>query len=398
MTNRQIFLFGLVLSVFVALFTGGRFIYFIAVAMLVVFVSSYFMVVWNSKNMYLFFNISEEVLTVGDKLWIEYKLSNMSVLPVSYALMTFVVSKRLGEMGFPSETAFYGPYQMITIRKNVTCQNRGYYTLGKLVVDIQDPLGLFSRRVVFDRAIDLTVYPRVHAIQSFDLPAKEFFGKVTVPMQTHEDFTSMKSIREYRIGDSMKKIHWKLSSKLDHPLVKEYDLSADTKVYMLVDGYKETIRPEELDTQDGLVEIAISLIHYFLEYNISVSLVCNTLKRLSIQGKDMARFGLFLEELTGYVPTGEQTFVQFLKAETNKLYYGSTIIAVTDKLTDDLLYTVLGLREKRFDIVLIFYGEDSRLHSDELDLLNHQGISTYSLSSRSDISKTLEVSYDKKAL
>lgn len=398
MTNKQIYLFGLALSVFTALLTGGQFIYFIAVAMLVVYAISYFMVVWNSKNMYLFFNISEEVLTVGDKFWIEYKLTNMSVVPVFYVLMTFLVSKRLGEMEFPSETAFYGPYQMITIRKNVTCRNRGYYTLGKLVVDIQDPLGLFTRQVVFDRAIDLTVYPKVHAIQKFDLPAKEFFGRVTVPMQTHEDFTSMKSIREYRVGDSMKKIHWKLSSKLDHPLVKEYDLSADTKVYMLVDGYKDTIRPDQLDTQDGLVEVAISLIHYFLGYDISVSLVCNTLKRLSIDGKDMARFGLFLEELTGYVPTGEQTFVEFLKAETNKLYYGSTIIAVTDKLTDDLLYTVLGLKEKRFDVVLILYGEDSGLYPDEIDLLNHQEVATYSILTRQDISKILEVSYDKKAL
>lgn len=398
MTNKQIYLFGLALSVFTALLTGGQFLYFIAVAMLVVYAISYFMVVWNSKNMYLFFNISEEVLTVGDKFWIEYKLTNMSVVPVFYVLMTFLVSKRLGEMEFPSETAFYGPYQMITIRKNVTCRNRGYYTLGKLVVDIQDPLGLFTRQVVFDRAIDLTVYPKVHAIQNFSLPAKEFFGRVTVPMQTHEDFTSMKSIREYRVGDSMKKIHWKLSSKLDHPLVKEYDLSADTKVYMLVDGYKDTIRPDQLDTQDGLVEVAISLIHYFLGYDISVSLVCNTLKRLSIDGKDMARFGLFLEELTGYVPTGEQTFVEFLKSETNKLYYGSTIIAVTDKLTDDLLYTVLGLKEKRFDVVLILYGDQSSLYPDEMDLLSHQGVATYSILTRQDISKVLEVTYDKKAL
>lgn len=208
MTNRQIFfLIGLISAILLALFTGGgQFIYFIAVTMLVVLVSSYFMVIWNSKkNMYLFFNISEEVLTVGDNLWIEYKLTNMSVLPAAYVLMTFVASKKLGEMEFASETAYYGPYQMITIRKNVTCKNRGFYTIGKLVVDIRDPLGLFERRVVFDRAIDLTVYPKVHDIQNFNLPAKEFFGRISVPMQTHEDFTSIKSIREYRWGTTLKK-------------------------------------------------------------------------------------------------------------------------------------------------------------------------------------------------
>ena len=397
MTNRQIYLIGLMTAIFLAIFTGGRFIYFIAVTMIVVFVSSYFMVLWNSKKMYLFFNISEEVLTVGDSLMIEYKLTNMSLLPAAYVLMTFVVSKRLGEMEFPSETAYYGPYQMITILKNVTCKNRGFYTIGKLVVDIRDPLGLFERRVVFDRAIDLTVYPKVHDIQRFDLPAKEFFGKISVPMQTHEDFTSMKSIREYRVGDNMKKIHWKLSSKMEQPVVKEFDLSADTKVYMLVDGYKESIDPEDLDLQDGLVETAISLVHYFLEHDVAVSLVCNTLKRLSIDGKDMERFGLYLEELTGFVPTGEQTFVEFVRGETNKLYYGSTIIAVTDTLNENLLYTLFGLREKSFDVVLVLYGEDSMIMPDEREILKNRGILAYSIETKDDISKILEVSYEFKA-
>tara|TARA_Y100000588_G_C14195118_1_gene899840 strand:- start:359 stop:1555 length:1197 start_codon:yes stop_codon:yes gene_type:complete len=397
MTNKQIYLIGLFVAICLALFTGGRFIYFIAVTMLVVFLSSYWMVWWNSKNMYLFFNISEEVLTVEDNLWIEYKLTNMSILPAAYVLMTFVVSKRLGEMEFPSEAAYFGPYQMITIRKNVTCRNRGFFTIGKLLVDIRDPLGLFERQVVFDRAIDLTVYPKVHDIQNFNLPAKEFFGRISVPLQTHEDFTSMKSIREYRRGDNTKKIHWKLSSKMEHPYVKEFDLSADTKVYMMVDGFRETINPENLDLQDGLVETSISLIRYFLENDVAISLVCNTKNRLAIEGKDMERFGLYLDELTGYIPTGEKSFVEFVRGETSKLYFGSTIITLTDSLSESLLYTLLGLREKRFDVVLILYGENSMIMPDELEILKNRGVLSYCIPTRKDISKLLEVRYETKA-
>jgi len=395
MTNRQIYLIGLSAAMVTALITGGRFIYFIAITMLVVLISSYFMVWWNSKQMYLFFNISEEVLTVGDELKIEYKLTNMSILPAAYTLMTFVISKRLGEMEFPSEAAYFGPYQMITIRKYVPCKNRGFYTIGKLVVELQDPLGLFSKQVIFDRAIDLTVYPKVHDIEMFNLPAREFFGRINVPMITHEDFTSLKSIREYRRGDNMKKIHWKLSSKLEQPVVKEFDLSADTKVYMLVDGYREKIDPNNLDLQDGLVETSISLVHYFLQHDVAVSLICNTHGRLSIEGKDMGRFGLFLEEMTGFIPTGEQTFDEFLRTETSKLYYGSTIIAVTDDLDEVLFYTLLGLREKKFDVVLVLYGQSEYL-LEELELLKSRGVLIYCIESREMISKVLEVRYESK--
>lgn len=179
--------------------------------------------------------------------------------------------------------------------------------------------------------------------------------------------------------------------------MKEFDLSADTKVYMLVDGYKKTINPENLDLQDGLVETAISLAHYFLKHDVAVSLVCNTLKRLYIEGKDMERFGLFLEELTGFIPTGEQTFVEFVRGETNKLYYGSTVIAVTDSLDERLLYTLLGLREKRFDVVLILYGDESGIMPAEYEILKNRGIPSFCIETRDHISRKLEVSYEFKA-
>ncbi len=394
MRNRIVFLLGLGVAITMALLTGGRFLYLIAVSMMLVYVGSWLILKINARNLFLFFNVSGEVLSVGDSIRIEYKLSNMRMLPVAYGRMAFHVSRRLGDMEFPSETAYFGPYQMISIRKDVVCKNRGYYDVGRLDVLLKDPLGLFEHHMSFDKAIDLTVYPTVHPIERYDLPSREFFGRVSVPFTTHEDYTSLKKIRPFNEGDNLKKVHWKLSGKMDQLMVKEFELAASTKVYILVDGYKETIGMKEMNIQDGLAEIAVSLSHYFLMRQIEVSMLLGTHNRSKLDGKDMGQFTMFLEELTGYAPDGLLPYPKFVHSEASKLYYGSTIINVTDKLTEPLFQTLLGLLDKRTDAQVILFGSETEPGEEErIAYLNSKGVRTVRIPERSMISQLLEATY-----
>ncbi len=388
--SKRIFQASLILSILMAFLTGGQFVYFIALSLCMVYGVSYLSVWYSSKQLYLFFDINSRVLTAGEDVFVEYKISNMSFVPIAYGLMTFVVSKQLGDMAFKSESAYFGPYQMITIKRNVVCKNRGYFTIGKLVVELKDPFGLFSKRIVLDKAIALTVHPKIHHIDQFELPAREFFGRIPIPLLTHEDFTSIKTIRKYRRGDTTKKIHWKLSAKSEIPYVKEYELTADTRVHLFLDGYVHSESKTALDIEDGLVETALSLVYYLLRRNTAVTLVCNTIEHQALTGVSMEHFEPFMGILTGYSATGTQPFNDFLRLETSKLYFGSTIIAVTHHLTKALLYTLIGLSDKRFEVILILYGTEHEIEADTIQILKSRRIKLYQISDRNQISSVLE--------
>ncbi len=390
MRNRRIYEACVLAVSVLAVFTGGRFIYHIALTLLVVYVGSYFAVYWNSRKLYLSFNISNKTVTAGDSVHVEYKITNMSVIPIAYGLMTFVVSRRLGDMEFKSESAFFAPYQMITLRRNVVCRNRGFYTLGKLVVELRDPFGIFSREVVLDKAIELTVYPRVHALEYFEIPAKEFFGRIDVPYVTHEDYTNIRRVRPYQVGDSVKKIHWKLSAKSENPFVKEYELSADSKAYMLIDGYGGGLYSKDMAVQDGLVEMGISVVKYLLGRGISVSVKASTRQHPALTGVSLESFEPMLNMVTGFMPTGDQPFKAFLQAEASKLYYGSTILAVTSVLDEGLFYTLLGLSEKQLEIILLLFGKEKDSGHKEREILRDRGVKTYFIEDRKAIRSVLE--------
>ncbi|NLG93107.1 MAG: DUF58 domain-containing protein [Clostridiales bacterium] len=70
-------------------------------------------------------------------------------------------------------------------------------------------------------------------------------------------------IRPYRSGDRLRSIHWKLSSKLDELMVKEFSLPTDSAVLLLV----ELLAPD-MERADALIETFASLSHFLTENGI----------------------------------------------------------------------------------------------------------------------------------
>lgn len=78
-------------------------------------------------------------------------------------------------------------------------------------------------------------------------------------------FDSITGMREYRQGDHIKSIHWKLSARMDELMVKEYEGETSANVLLFVDGINT-------DDKDGWIEQVYftgkSLSGLLLEYDI----------------------------------------------------------------------------------------------------------------------------------
>ncbi len=93
------------------------------------------------------------------------------------------------------------------------------------------------------------------------------------PRRPGSDPSETLQIREYQPGDSIKAIHWKLSQKTDHLLVREFGLPVRRPVLILV----ESILPQGCAPQvaDAMVEIAGSLCTDLLDAGIAPALGWN---------------------------------------------------------------------------------------------------------------------------
>ncbi len=122
---------------------------------------------------------------------------------------------------------------------------------------VYDYAGLFSRKVKLgpDAGCTVLFYPAIHpAATEFlhpDTPAAET-DSLFAP-RPGEDPAELFSLREYREGDRASRIHWKLSEKVGHTLVKEMGQPVEKQPFFLLEVNGS---PEE---RDALLDVFATL-------------------------------------------------------------------------------------------------------------------------------------------
>jgi uncharacterized protein (DUF58 family) len=378
-----------------AIINGGKLFYLLTFMVSLTLLLSFLILRFNVKQLISAFYINERIIHVGDPISIEYKLANNGLLPIMMAWVHIRISKKLGNMDYAPEILFFKPLQMISIKKDLMASHRGYYQVGSLEVVLTDPFGLFKQLVTYGKDIDLTVYPKVTELDRIRLKPSEFFGSIKVSENTHEDFTSIRNIRNYQYGDSIKRIHWKQSAKSEALLVKEFDLSANTKVSMILDGFKGNALIDECEeVEEKLVEVCASLSKYFLKNDIETSVLVTSKNHMRLNGKNMDRLEDVFKELIGFTSDGDVDIHKIFSSEYKKLTFGSTIYLMTPELNTQLIDALIAASRKSIRVTVINVlteSQDFVKYQEQKQMLSTHSVQVHLIFSDQDIRQVLEV-------
>ncbi len=125
-------------------------------------------------------------------------------------------------------------------------RRRGLLRLVNLKVELPDPFGLFQRlRPVANEAGEILVIPRRYKLPPFDLrgPSELKVGGETASTVRGEGGEFM-GLREYRPGDSLRKIHWKAWARTGQPIVKEFEEIRFPRYGLVLDTSLDESGPE----------------------------------------------------------------------------------------------------------------------------------------------------------
>lgn len=127
------------------------------------------------------------------------------------------------------------PFGVRTVKYSVRFHYRGEYEIGVLDMRIKDPLGLFSVSLEQSVCRTVIVYPRMMNLSS---PIENSTTELPTDL-TRRAISSERSeqanIRAYVGGDSLKDIHWKLSSKMEELLVRDYNTNDTRNTFIIAD-------------------------------------------------------------------------------------------------------------------------------------------------------------------
>jgi len=134
-------------------------------------------------------------------------------------------------------------------------------------LNIYDPLRLFRFRTAKNICTDIAVMPEGHEIGGIvhytDRVNEE--SDVFSEYKPGDDPSEVFDLREYNQGDKLNRIHWKLSSKKDDFIVKDYSLPIDVPCSVFLDMKCYQNSELTLPVFDTLIETMISLSQFLLE-------------------------------------------------------------------------------------------------------------------------------------
>ncbi|WP_018909060.1 DUF58 domain-containing protein [Salinispora arenicola] len=121
------------------------------------------------------------------------------------------------------------PGRDTTVRYDVPTTRRGVVPVGPLRVIRRDPLGLVSLSRPYGETVPVWVHPRVHPLSVVPTGAgRSLDGQLdAVP---HGSIT-FDSLREYVVGDELRRVHWRTSARVGELMVRE---NVDTSLPRLV--------------------------------------------------------------------------------------------------------------------------------------------------------------------
>lgn len=171
-------------------------------------------------------------------------------------------------------------------------ERRGLYRYHGLKVDTRFPFAFFVKSRRYEAPAELVVFPAIQPVGHLPLEARALLGEITRPR--HGAGRDFHSLRDYRVGDDARDIHWKRSARENRLMLREFEIEGGRRVELLLNDrmpadYDVEDEAHRLDF-DQCVELIASLALHLAERGFSVTVRTSEESRtLSADGRGFER-------------------------------------------------------------------------------------------------------------
>ncbi|MEV7327273.1 DUF58 domain-containing protein [Micromonospora sp. NPDC093244] len=151
---------------------------------------------------------------------------------------------RCGKRSVPVPLLRVRPGRDTEVRYEVPTDRRGVVPVGPLRVTRRDPLGLVALARPYGETTPVWVHPRIHPLTAVPTGAgRSLDGRVDgVP---HGSIT-FDSLREYVVGDELRRVHWRTSARVGELMVRENVDTSLPRLVVLLDN-RAVAHPQQVD-------------------------------------------------------------------------------------------------------------------------------------------------------
>ncbi|AUG57437.1 DUF58 domain-containing protein [Acetivibrio saccincola] len=315
---------------------------------------------------FLRFTYVEEIdkisIVKGEEFNYSLIIHNEDFFLYPYINVTFSAGNVFLGKQLEKESLSLPPFSKKTFQFKAVAKYRGEYEIGIKSIEFEDYLGIFKLTHRPKSPKVIKVYPRIVELSGVKLKPMLLSESHSIPTSLYENTNTISDIREYIYGDSIRRIHWKLSSKMNKLLVKKFDATSRANSAIILDLTKPGYSDEEnLLIEDTIIECAVSFTYYLLGSRASVSLIYYKDSYTEIKAENILQFQNIYDILAKIKFNQDIETKDLLSVYVeNNILKKSNILLFTSSVSSALFEELYKATLAGFDVSLIYVSNNNK--------------------------------------
>lgn len=228
----------------------------------------------------------------------------------------------------------------------ILCRPRGVYPVGPVTATVTDPLRLARSSSVVPTLDRLIVYPEVEDLVGFPMtrgrdPAMQA-SRPEFSQRGGEDFYTL---REYVVGDDLRRVHWPSSAKRDELMIRQLETPWQSRALVILDLRWKAYESE--DCFEKAVRGAASMVRHLAQEGFDADLWAG-----GTMATPISQYGAVMEKLAVVEREGRLD-IRAVAARLKSVGRGGALVIVTGVPDSDILEVQrLMSREYRTTVVM----------------------------------------------
>lgn len=218
-------------------------------------------------------SVSPAQVTAGREARVQLDLRNDGKLPTGLLLLEDQLPYVLGTRPrFVVDRM--GPGRRRSVGYIVRSDVRGRFTIGPLAVRLSDPFGLVELNRTFSSTTSLVVVPQVVPLPAIPLSGAWTGSGDNRPRAFATGSSEDVTVREYRTGDDLRRVHWRSSAHVGELMVRREEQPWQSRATLFLDNRQASHRGRGASSSlERAVSIAASVAVHLVQRGFVVRLV-----------------------------------------------------------------------------------------------------------------------------
>ena len=349
---------------------GGGLPYTIFYSMLIIFVIGLFDSLLHLKDLYIAIKCDKNSYSTGESATFNLVAENNCVVPVSFLVLKNESLKKFNSK-YEDQCISLSVNEIQWIRMDEMFLVRGIYNFGNTVYTFKDMFSILQITRVVNQDTNIKIYPKIHTIKELQSVGNENFDALINKKGNTEDLSTIDDIRKYRFGDSLKRIHWKVSAKHGELYTRNFDTYTGEECKLILDMNFVSYQMDQGEIyEEKLVEFFCSVLQYMCRKGTKAKAYINNAKNTSFDVLSVNDMEIIKEYFLYNKSEGMGIFADFIETCIGDIDKYSTVCIFAPRITEKLTGKLLKLKYSGYNIMMFYIINDKENMKQVLRLKN----------------------------